>query len=145
MAEHAGKAFIQIGARGSKGFAEVGEAFQKVDLGNSAPRRCNRVSPDAVLLGVMTVTDPVSIHLKDFNDRKSRGLQAVVDLQVGAVGHPLGVEGGCAGGGDVTATNGCLRSAEITDEITAEGGWQSFQECADCGVVEYLRLKKGRT
>ena len=144
MTEHAEEAFIQVGASGSKRFPGVGESFQKVDLGNSAPRRCNRVSPDVAFLGVMSVSDPMSIHLKDFNVRKSRGSQAVVDLQVGAVGHPLGVKCGCAGGGDVTATNGCLRSAEITDEITAGGGWQSLQECADCVGAEYLRSKKGR-
>ena len=62
-----------------------------MDLGNSAPRRFNRVSPDATFFGVMSVTDPVSIHLKDFNVWKTRGLQAVVDLQVGAIRHTLGV------------------------------------------------------
>ena len=115
-----------------------------MDLGNSAPRRCNRVSPDAAFLGVMSVTHPVSIHLKDFNVWKTRGLQAVVDLHFGAVRHPLSVEVRGSVGGDVTATNGCLRRAEITDEITSEGGWQSFQECADCDVLEYLCSKKGR-
>ena len=86
----------------------------------------------------------MSIHLKDFNVWKTRGLQAVVDLHFGAVRHPLSVEVRGSVGGDVTATNGCLRRAEITDEITSEGGWQSFQEYANCEVFEYLRSKKGR-
>ena len=35
--------------------------------GNSSPRRRNRVLPDAVLIGVTTVLDPVYKQLKDLD------------------------------------------------------------------------------
>ena len=58
-------------------------------LGNNSPRRCNRVHPDTILFRVVSVTDPVSIHLKDFDGRERIVLQVVVDLEVGAEGDPL--------------------------------------------------------
>lgn len=64
MAEHAGEALVEVFTGGTAGLAGIVEALQKVDLGNSAPRRCNRVRPQLVLGGVVTVSDPVSIHLK---------------------------------------------------------------------------------
>ena len=84
------------------------------------------------------------MYLKELDDREVRGLQTVVDLQVGALGDPLSVEFGCAGGGDVTAANGCFRSAEITDEITSKGGWHICHESSDCDWLEYFREKKAR-
>ena len=97
-----------------------------------------------MLSGVASVTNPVSMHLKELNAREVRGLQTVVDLQIGAVGDPLSVEFGCVGGGDVTAANGCFRSAEITDEITSKGGWHIYHEISDCDWLDYLREKKER-
>ena len=41
----------------------------------------------------------------------------------------------------MTSANCCLRRAEITEERTSMGGWQSVQEHGDC-VGVYLRLKK---
>ena len=41
----------------------------------------------------------------------------------------------------MTSANGCLRRAEITEESTSMGGWQSVQEHGDC-CGWYLRLKK---
>jgi hypothetical protein len=39
-------------------------AFQEICLGNSV---LHRVCPDTILLGVVSVTDPVVIHLKDID------------------------------------------------------------------------------
>ena len=58
-------------------------------LGNSVPHRCNQVHLDTRLLGVMSVTHLVSIHLKDFDSRDSMVLKHVVDLYIGAEGDPL--------------------------------------------------------
>ena len=74
------------------------EAFQKVGLCNSSPRRCNRVRPDTIKARVVSVTDPVSIHLKDLDGWESMVVQLVVDLQVGAERGPLGVESRGSGG-----------------------------------------------
>ena len=67
-------------------------------LGNSSPRCCNRVHPDTRLFGVVSIVNPVSIHLKDFDVREIIILQAVVDLEVGAEVGPLVVEGAGTGG-----------------------------------------------
>ena len=53
-------------------------------------------------------------------------------MELGAEGGPLGVEFIGAGIGNVTSSDGSLRSAEMTDEITAEGGWHCVQELGDC-------------
>ena len=53
-------------------------------------------------------------------------------MELGAEGGPLGVEFVGAGIGYVTSSDGSLRSAEMTDEITAEGGWHCVQELGDC-------------
>ena len=71
----------------------------------------------------MTVADPVSMHLKDIDIRDDLVLKHVVNLQIGAEGGPLGVEGDSLAFGNVTATYGFLRSAEITDEKTSVGRW----------------------
>ena len=87
------------------------------------------------------MTHPVSIHLKDFDGRERIVLQAVVELEVGTEGGPLVVDGAGTGGRYVTSANCCLRRAEITEERTSVGGWQSVQEHGDCNGV-YFQLKK---
>ena len=87
------------------------------------------------------MTHPVSIHLKDFDGWERIVLQAVVELEVGTEGGPLVVEGVGTGGRYVTSANCCLRRAEITEERTSVGGWQSVQEHGDCNGA-YLQLKK---
>ena len=57
-----------------------------VDLGNSAPRRSNPVCPDTRLFGIISVTHPVSKHLKEFDSREARVPESVVHLEVGAMG-----------------------------------------------------------
>ena len=61
-------------------------------LGNSTPRRCNRVYPYTRLLGVVSVMNLVSIHLKEFDGWCVRIWKPVVDLEVGTEGCPLIVE-----------------------------------------------------
>ena len=68
----------------------------------------------------------------------------MVDLQVGAEGGPLGVEGDCTAVGYVAAAYGCVRSTDITDERTLVGGWNMFQEPGDRGeYFEQTRARKG--
>ena len=55
-------------------------------LGDSTPQCCNQVCPDTRLLGVVSVTNPVSIHLKEFDGRCVRVWKPVVHLEVGAEG-----------------------------------------------------------
>ena len=73
-----------------------------MDLGNSAPCRSNRVCPDTRLFGIISMTYPVSKHLKEFDAREVRVPKSVVHLEVGAVRCPMLVECGGAGVGDVT-------------------------------------------
>ena len=97
------------------GFSEVAEAFQKVGLGNSIPRRCKRVRLESFWSGgVVTVTNPVAVHLKDIKRGGLRVFKQVVELQGGAGRGPLGVKGDGPVLGDVSATHKCLCSAEIT-------------------------------
>ena len=55
------------------------------------------------------------------------------DLQVVVESIPLGLEGDSPAVGDVAATYGCLRSAEITYESTLVGGCHMVQEPGYCG------------
>ena len=77
--------------------------------------------------------DPVNIQLKDINGEEDLVLKQVVDLQVGAEGGPLGVEGDSNDVRYVAAAYGCLRSTDITDERALVGGWYMVQEPEDCG------------
>ena len=112
-------------------------------LGASTPRRCNRVCPDTRLPGVVSVTNPVSIHLKEFDGCCVRVLKPVVHLEVGAEGCPLLVEVAGVRIGNATPFDRCPRSAEITDEVTSLGGRQVVQEEGDCSGL-YFREKKER-
>ena len=64
----------------------------------------------------------MAINLKDLYRGNIQVLEKVVELQVGAEVGPLGVEGDGTAVGDVAATRGCLRSADITEERTSVGG-----------------------
>ena len=86
-----------------------------MSLGYSTPLCCNQVRLDSVGLGgVVAVTNPVDVHLKDINRGETRVLKQVVELQVGAEGGSLVVEGDVPDAGDVYAAHGCLRSTDIT-------------------------------
>ena len=95
MAEHAGEAFVQVAAAGSRGLAGVGAAFQEVDLGKSTPLCSNRVCLDpGHPVGESLVTNTDSKHLKDFHNWNFRVLECVVDLHFGAEVHPVSVLAG---------------------------------------------------
>ena len=79
------------------------------------------------------MTNPVAVHLKDVDIGQVRVFKHVVELQVGAEGGPLGVEGNGLAVGYVASTHGCLRSTEITNENTSVGGCHMVQEPGDCG------------
>ena len=85
------------------------------------------------------MTNPVAVHLKDLDRGDVWVFNQVVELQVGAEGGLLGVEGGGTAVGDVATAHGCLCSAEITEESISVGGWYMAQEPGDCG--EYLERK----
>ena len=98
-------------------------------LNDIMPRHCNQVRPEELESGgVVTVTDPVSIHLKYLDRGQVLVLKQMFDLQVGAEGGPLGKEVDGPAVGDVAAAYGCLCSTEIIDEKTLVGGWQLVQE-----------------
>ena len=123
VAEHAGEAFVQVADAGSRGLAGVGAAFLEVDLGNSTPRRSNRVCTDPWHpVGESSVTKPEFKHLEDFHNGDFQVLECVVDLNFGAEVHPVSVLAGSFLTGDVSTSNACLRKAEITQEIILEGG-----------------------
>ena len=74
----------------------------------------------------------VSKHLKDLNNGVLRFLKHLVDLHFGAEGHPIIIFIGRLLTGDTPTSNGCLRSADITEETTSEGVWQAYQILGDC-------------
>ena len=61
-------------------------AFQEICLGNSV---LHRVCPDTILLGVVSVTDPVVIHLKDIDGWDTTVLNPVVKAEVRVEGNQL--------------------------------------------------------
>ena len=119
---------------GTTGFSRILAALQKVGLGDSTSCCCNQVRPEELGYGgLVTVMDPLSIHLKDLNRGEDVVFMQVAKLQVGAEGGPLGVEGDSNDVRYVAAAYGCLRSTDITDERALVGGWYMVQEPEDCG------------
>ena len=86
------------------------------------------------------MTDPVAVHLKDFDGGKVRVAEGVVHLETGAEGSPLAIELPCPAGSNCATSNGCLRSAEVTHETISGGGWHWAQEPGDC-IGEYFVAK----
>ena len=58
-------------------------SIQKVSLYKSVPHRCKQVSPDIILPRVVSVRDPVPIHLKDFDGWDLIVLKPVVEVEIG--------------------------------------------------------------
>ena len=58
-------------------------------LDNSLPRCCNQVHLDTRLFGVVSVANPVSIHLGDFDGGDFMILKHVVDLHISALRDQL--------------------------------------------------------
>ena len=92
------------------------------------------------------MTNPVSIHLKEFDCWGVRVLKPVVDLEVGTEGGPLLVEASGTSVRNVTSPDYCLCRAENTDETTALGGRQAVYEEGDCSgwyLLEKKEMKVG--
>ena len=64
-------------------------AFQEICLGNSMLHHSKRVCPDTIFLGVVSVTDPVVIHLKDIDGWDTTVLNPVVKAEVRVEGNQL--------------------------------------------------------
>ena len=85
VTKHPGYALFEFLRVGAVEFPGVTKAFLKVGLGDSAPRHCKQVRLESVVLGgVVTVTIPVAVRLKDINRGNVRVFKKVVELQVGA-------------------------------------------------------------
>ena len=137
MAKYPGQKLSKFFHVGTVVFSGVKAAFQKVGIGNSMLLRCNQVLLKSVGLGgVMTVTNPNVIHLKDLDRGRIWVLKQVVDLNVIAEVGPLVVEGDGIDVEEGAATHVCLRNAEITEEKTSVGRRNMVHEPVECG--EYL-------
>ena len=79
-------------------------------LQDISPRHCNRVRPENRVSGLeATVIDLVSVHLKDLDSGDIRVLDQVVQMEVGAEGEPMSIEGGYAAVGYMKSSYGCLQ------------------------------------
>ena len=88
--KHPFQTLFKVLCVGTVGFSGVAEAFHNVGLRNITPLHCNRVRLESVVSGgVVDVTNPVYLHLKDIDIGDTRFLKQVVKLQVGAEGGPL--------------------------------------------------------
>ena len=63
----------------------------------------------------MTVMNPVVVQLKDIGRGDVLVFKQVIELQVGAEGGPLGVEGDGPAVGNVDAARCCLLSVDINE------------------------------
>ena len=61
--------------------------------GNSSPYQRNHVCLDAALLGVTTVLDPVSKHLKYLDHWVVRVIEEMADAEIGAEGPQVCILG----------------------------------------------------
>ena len=78
------------------------------------------------------MTEPVSKHLKDLNKGVLRVFKHVFHLNFGAEGHQVIIFIGSIFTGDTTTLNGCLRSADTTEETILEGRWQACHIPGNC-------------
>ena len=93
----------------------VGTAFQKIGRGDSAICRRNHVQPDTGFLGVVTMKDPVDIHLKDINQWEVKFIEEVINANNGAEVTPIVILRNCPLIGDISISERRLRKTEITD------------------------------
>ena len=91
----------------------------------------------------MSVTDPVTIHLKDICHWEGRIIEPMLNLHYGAEFLELVVEEGGAVVGNIASSDILLRSTEITHEVISIGRRNSVYETADC-VRRYFNQKKER-
>ena len=130
-AELAAEAEIEVAGGGATRFSGIGASIQEMDRGNSSPRRRHRVRSDLRELRPVSVTDPVTIHLKDLCHWEGRIIEPMLHLHHGAELSELVVEEGGAVVGNIASPDILLRSTEITHEVISVCGWHIVHEPAD--------------
>ena len=81
VTKHPGEALVEVVHVEAVGFPRFTTAFQKVGIGDSTPRKCNRFRLESVGLGgVVTVLNPMAVHLKDLERGEVQVFNQVVDL-----------------------------------------------------------------
>ena len=80
----AADAEIEVAGGGATRFSGVRASIQEVERGNSLPCRRHRVCSDLRELRTVSVTDPVTVHLKDLYHWEGRIIKPTIDLHCGA-------------------------------------------------------------
>ena len=91
----------------------------------------------------VSVTDPVTIHLKDICHWEGRIIEPMIDIHRGVEFLELVAEEGDAVVGNIAISDILLPSTEITHEVISVGRWHSVHEPADCNG-RYFDQKKER-
>ena len=73
---------VKVPRGGAESFLEVGTAFHNVGWGNNVPYRRNRVPTETNLLGVVTLTYPADVHLKDIDQQEVKVVEEVVAAKI---------------------------------------------------------------
>ena len=113
-------------------FSGIKESIQEVDCDNSSPRRRHQIRSDLRELRPVSMTDPVTIHLKDLCHWEGRIIEPMLDLHCGAEFSKLVVEEGGAVVSNIASPDIFLCSMEITHEVISTGGCHSVHKPADC-------------
>ena len=142
-AELADEAEVEVAGGRALGFSGIRASIQDVDCGNSSQRRRQQVHSDLIELRPVSVTDPVTIHLKDLCHWEVRIIEPMLDLHRGAELSKLVVQEGGVVVGNVTSPDILLRSTEITHEVIYKGRQHSVHESADSDG-RYFDRKKDR-
>ena len=109
-------------------------SLQKVSICDIPPHCYNQVRLEERGSGVeATVTEPVSVHLKDLDIGYIRVLKQVVHMEVGVEGIPPAIQGNGEAVVDLTALYGCLQRADMPNKRTYMGGWHICHKPGDCG------------
>ena len=83
--DHAGEVLFDISWVRPCRIAQVSEYLQRVGIGGSLPNYCNLFRPeDRNLVGETTITEQVSIKLKNLDIWEVHVLEQLVQLEVGA-------------------------------------------------------------
>ena len=106
-------------------FSGVGASIQDMDRGDSLPSRRQRVHSDLRELIPVSLTEPVTIHLKDLCHWEGRIIEPMFDLHRGAEFSEFSVKEGGAVVGNISSPDILLCSTEITHEVISIGGWHS--------------------
>ena len=143
-AELAAEVEIEVLGGVATRFFGIGASIQEVDRGDSSPGSRHRVRFDLREIRPVSVTDPMTIHLKDICDWEGRIIERILDLQGGKEFSELVVEEGGAVVGNIASPDILLRSTEITHEVISVGRWHSVHEPADCDGRYFYQKKERR-